>query len=395
VNIDIIQAYTNSVQGQKMEERSGIYIQQASGYKAFIPKNLPPEPPLLLSQDSKEILLAAEQKLAELNGIGFSLPNPDLFIAMAIRKEALLSSQIEGTQATMTDVLTYETWDEIDNLDDVQEVVNYIKALRHGITMLEKYPLCFRIIKESHKILLNSVRGHEKTPGEFRKSQNWIGPSLKNSIFIPPPHNQVSDFIGELEKFINQKDAIPHLLKCALLHSQFETIHPFLDGNGRIGRLLIDFFIHSKGLLDKPLLYMSLFFKQNRQEYFDRLMLLRKKGDFEQWVEFFLNATLWSAKHAIGKIKQILLLQENLKQKILTEKKASLRSIQLLDMLFLSPLTTISSIAEKLSISFQAASEQTKLFLKLGILEELTGQKRSRRFAFAPFLKIVEEQDLD
>lgn len=374
-----------------MNERAGFYQSQPTGYKAFIPQDLPPHPAVAIADDLRKLLISTEQKLAELNGIGFSLPKPDLFIVMAIRKEALLSSQIEGTQATMTDVLTYETWEDVDNLDDVQEVVNYIKALNHGIARLDKLPLCLRVIKECHEILLNTVRGYEKTPGEFRKSQNWIGQSLKNAIFVPPPHEQVPEAIGSLEKFINQEDHLPLLIKCALIHYQFETIHPFLDGNGRIGRLLIDLFIHWKGLLHKPLIYTSLFFKQNRQEYFDRLMMIRKNGDFEQWVEFFLKAMLWSAEHAIEKIKQILLLQESLRQKIIKEKKASLRSIQLLDILFVSPLTTINNIAEKLDISFQAASEQAKLFLGLGILEELTGQKRSRRFAFAPYLRIVEE----
>jgi Fic family protein len=374
-----------------MNERAGHYQTQPTGYKAFIPQNLPPQPAIVIGDNLKKLLVSTEQKLSELNGIGFSLPNPNLFIMMAIRKEALLSSQIEGTQATMTDILTYETWAEVDNLDDVQEVVNYIKALHHGIARLDKLSLCMRIIKECHEILLNSVRGYEKTPGEFRISQNWIGQSLKNAIFVPPPHHQVPEAMGNLEKFINQEDLLPLLIKCALIHYQFETIHPFLDGNGRIGRLLMGLFIHWKGLLHKPLIYISLFFKQNRQEYFDRLMMIRTSGDFEQWVEFFLKGMLWSAEHAIEKIKQILLLQERLRQKILKEKKASLRSIQLLDILFTSPLTTINDIAEKLDISFQAASEQAKLFLGLGILEELTGQKRSRRFAFAPYLIIVEE----
>lgn len=374
-----------------MNERAGHYQTQSTGYRAFIPQNLPPQPALVIGDSLKKLLVLTEQKLAELNGIGFSLPNPNLFIMMAIRKEALLSSQIEGTQATMTDILTYETWSEVDNLDDVEEVVNYIKALHHGITSLDKLSLCIRIIKECHEILLNSVRGHEKTPGEFRKSQNWIGQSLKNAIFIPPPHVQVPEMIGQLEKFIKIEDTLPLLIKCALIHYQFETIHPFLDGNGRIGRLLVDLFIHWKGLLHKPLIYISLFFKQNRQEYFDRLMMIRTSGNFEQWVEFFLKGMLWSTDHAIEKIKQILLLQERLKQKILKEKKASLRSIQLLDILFASPLITINDMADKLDISFQAASEQAKFFLGLGILEELTGQKRSRRFAFAPYLKIVEE----
>lgn len=374
-----------------MNERAGFYQRQSTGYKAFIPQNLPPQPVVVIGDTLKKLLVSTEQKLSELNGIGFSLPNPNLFIMMAIRKEALLSSQIEGTQATMTDILTYETWAEVENLDDVQEVINYIKALHHGIARLDKLSLCMRIIKECHEILLNSVRGYEKTPGEFRKSQNWIGQSLKNAIFVPPPEVQIPEAIGNLEKFINQEDFMPLLVKCALINYQFETIHPFLDGNGRIGRLLIDLFIHWKGLLHKPLIYTSLFFKQNRQEYFDRLMMIRTSGDFEQWIEFFLKGMLWSAEHAIEKIKQILMLQEGLRRKILKEKKASLRSIQLLDILFTSPLTSINTIAEKLDISFQGASEQAKLFLRLGILEELTGQKRSRRFAFAPYLKIVEE----
>jgi Fic family protein len=374
-----------------MSERAGYYQLQPTGYRAFFPKNLPPQPPFVISEDLKKLLMSTEQKLAELNGIGFSLPNPNLFIMMAIRKEALLSSQIEGTQATMTDVLTYETWEDVENLDDVHEVVNYIKAINHGIARLNELPLCIRIIKECHEILLNSVRGYEKTPGEFRKSQNWIGHSLKNAVFIPLPHEQVPEAMGNLEKFMNEEDYLPLLVKTALIHYQFETIHPFLDGNGRLGRLLIDLFIHWKGLLHKPLIYTSLFFKQNRQEYFDRLMMTRKNGDFEQWVEFFLKAMLWTSEHAIEKIKQILFLQENLRQKITKEKKASLRSIRLLDILFVSPLITIHDIAVKLDISFQAASEQTKLFLGLGILKELTGQKRSRRFAFAPYLKIIEE----
>jgi Fic family protein len=374
-----------------MDERAGWYQSQSSGYKSFIPNNLPPYPEVVIGEELTNLLVLAEQKLAELNGIGFSLPNPQLFIVMAIRKEALLSSQIEGTQATMTDVLTYETWDEVDNLDDVQEVVNYSKAFRHGMERLEELPLCIRVIKECHEILLDSVRGFEKTPGEFRKSQNWIGPSLKNAIFVPPPQDHLPKMIGDLEKFINQHNSLPLLIRCALIHYQFETIHPFLDGNGRIGRLLIDLYIHSKGLLNKPLIYTSLFFKHHRQEYFDRLTLVRKKGDFEQWIDFFLRAMVWSGEHAVEKIKQILLLQEELRQKIMIEPKASLRSMHFLDVLFVSPLINVTNISTKLNISFQAASEQVKLFLRLGILEELTGQSRSRRFAFAPYLRIVEE----
>jgi Fic family protein len=200
---------------------------------------------------------------------------------MAIHKEALLSSQIEGTQATLTDVLTYETWQEIDNVDDVQEVVNYIKALNTSIKMLDKLPLGLRMIKEAHRILLQGERGKTKEPGEFRRSQNWIGgSSLKNAAFVPPPHEVALSAMCDLEKFINTKSDLPSLIQCALIHYQFETIHPFLDGNGRIGRLLIDLFLHWKQLLEKPLLYASLYFKLHRQEYFDTLMLVRNEGDY-------------------------------------------------------------------------------------------------------------------
>lgn len=374
-----------------MNERSGYYVLQHTGNKAFIPKNLPPTPPVKMSDELIEALIQAERKLSILNGVGFSLPNPDLFITMMVRKEALLSSQIEGTQATMTDVLTYETWEEVDNFDDVQEVVNYIQALHHGRKRLNELPLCFRVVKEIHKVLLNSVRGADKTPGEFRRSQNWIGPSLKDTIFIPPPQDTVAEFIGSLEKFINEEDSIPLLVKCSLIHYQFETIHPFLDGNGRIGRLLIDLFFLWKNLLNQPLLYTSLFFKQNRQEYFDRLMLVRQKGHFEQWIHFFLRAVAWSSEQALEKIHHILSLQDQLKKQLIQAKGSSIRSIQLLDILFDHPLIGIHDIEEKLKVSFQTASSQVNFFVKQGLLKELTKQKRKRRFAFAPYLEIIED----
>ncbi len=374
-----------------MKERSGHYLSQPTGYKAFIPKDLPPNPKIIINSKMQETILAAEKALAQLNGIGFLLPNPDLFITMAIRKEALLSSQIEGTQATMTDILTYEAWHEVENFNDVEEVVNYIKALNKTIHLLNEFPLGIRILQSSHKILLQGERGKHQLPGEFRNSQNWIGPSLKNPVFIPPPHNEAKQMMGHLEKFINLDNSLHPLIQCALIHYQFETIHPFLDGNGRIGRLLIDLFLYWKQITEKPLLYISLFFKQHRQEYFDRLMLVREEGKFEQWVLFFLNAIIWSSEHAIKKIKQVMLLQQQLKQCIIKEKKASILSIALLDLLFLSPLFTINDVAKKLNISYQGAKDQITLFLSLDILEELTGQKRGKRYAFKPYLKIIEQ----
>ncbi len=373
-----------------MSHRSGAYILQSAGYKAFVPAPLPPE--IKMSEDLIKLINRAERNLAQLNGVGHLLPHREIFIAMAIRKEALLSSQIEGTQATLTDVLTYETWHEIENFDDVQEVVNYIKALNLGMEMLDKLPLGLRIIKAAHQTLLQGERGKYKEPGEFRRSQNWIGgSSLKNAIFVPPPHDVALSAMSALEKFINSESALHPLIQCALIHYQFETIHPFLDGNGRIGRLLIDLFLHWKRLIEKPLLYSSLYFKIHRQEYFDTLMRVREHDDFEGWLSFFIRGIIWSAEYAIEKIKNILQLQEALRAQLKSEKKASIRSIQLLDILFQKPLVTISSIKEELQMTFQGASDQVALFMNLNILEELTGQKRSRRFAFAPYLKIIED----
>lgn len=370
--------------------QSGTYLLQPAGYKAFIPSPLPSE--ITFSRDLQTLIDRAERSLAQLNSISFLLPQLEIFITLAIRKEALLSSQIEGTQATLTDVLTYETWHEIDNFDDVQEVVNYIKALNTGIKMLDKLPLGLRIVKESHRILLHGERGKNKEPGEFRRSQNWIGGnSLKNAVFIPPPHDVALSAMSDLEKFINSENNLPSLVQCALIHYQFETIHPFLDGNGRIGRLLIDLFLHWKKLLEKPLLYTSLYFKLHRQKYFDTLMLVRNQGDYEHWIHFFLQGIIWSADYAITKIKQIMKLQETLKNKLINEKRASLRSIQLLDFLFQNPLVTITSIKEELHLTFQGASDQVSLFVELNILKELTGQKRARRFAFASYLQIIED----
>jgi len=375
-----------------MSHRSGIYILQQSGYKSFIPSSLPPVPEIFISEKLKGSIDEAERSLAQLNGISFLLPQLEIFITMAIRKEALLSSQIEGTQATLTDVLTYEAWHEIDNFDDVQEVINYIKALNTSIEMLDKLPLCLRILKEAHHILLQGERGKNKEPGEFRRSQNWIGGnSLKSAVFIPPPHDIALSAMGELEKFINAKSSLPPLVQCALVHYQFETIHPFLDGNGRIGRLLIDLFLHWKRILEKPLLYTSLYFKLHRQQYFDTLMLVRGQGNYECWLHFFMEGIIWSADYAITKIKYILQLQETLKTTLKGEKRASMRSIQLLDFLFQKPLVTIASIKEELRMTFQGASDQVSLFVELNILEELTGQKRARRYAFAPYLKIIED----
>lgn len=312
---------------------------------------------------------------------------------MYIRKEALLSSQIEGTQATFEDILTYETWDDVSNFDDVEEVVNYIKALNHGLKHFDKTSISVRLIKQLHQILMTGVRGATKTPGNFRRSQNWIGPSglsLKHATFVPPPPYEMLQALSDLEKFINTSSGMPPLVKCALIHYQFETIHPFLDGNGRIGRLLIMLYLLSTKQIRSLLLYPSLFLKLNKQEYFDRLMLTRTKSDFAQWIDFFLRCICWSADQAINTIHAIANLQYSCIEKLKGAPSRSIYLYDLLDQLFISPLVTIGDISKKLGVSFQTASVLTKQFVSMGLLKELKPKKRTKRYAFASYLEIIE-----
>ena len=301
--------------------KSGVFRQQYQ-YKSFLPAKINDE---WSWEDTRinVLLEKATRALGELNAFTLIVPNVDLFIRLHIVKEANTSSRIEGTKTEIDEVIMEEQEIRPERRDDWHEVQNYIKAMNMAIEKLNTLPLSLRLLRQTHAILMEGVRGKRKMPGEFRRSQNWIGgASLADAAYIPPHHEDIPELLTDLEAFWhNEKIQVPYLVRCALSHYQFETIHPFLDGNGRIGRLLIDLFIHWKELLDKPLIYTSLFFKQNRQEYFDRLMMVRKSRNFEQWIEFFLKGMHWSAKHAIDKIKQILLLQENLRQQIIKEKK--------------------------------------------------------------------------
>ncbi|PIP16475.1 MAG: cell filamentation protein Fic, partial [bacterium (Candidatus Ratteibacteria) CG23_combo_of_CG06-09_8_20_14_all_48_7] len=274
-----------------MDNRTGILLKQAGGYKAFIPEPLPPDPPLVFDEELQSLLSKADRALARLDGITTVLPNPDLFIAMYVKKEALLSSQIEGTQASLEGVLEFEAnLTPKEDINEIKEVVNYIKALNHGIERLKEFPMSLRLIKEIHKILIEGTRGTHKNPGEFRTSQNWIGPAgapLSDAVFVPPPPDMVLTAMGDFEKFLHGEDKNPPLIRIALIHAQFETIHPFLDGNGRIGRLLITFYLFWKEILSKPLLYLSFYLKKNRAEYYDLLMKVRTERDWESWVKFF------------------------------------------------------------------------------------------------------------
>jgi len=374
--------------------RSGAYVNQPGGYKAFIPKPLPPTPPAALEGDLLNILSKADMSLARLDGIGHVLPNVNLLIAMYVRKEALISSQIEGTQASLEDLFEFESGEKPKNINDVAEVVNYIKALNYGIKRLGSFPMSLRLIKEIHSVLMKGVRGGEKMPGEFKKSQNWIGPAgatRNEATFVPPPPHEAEKAIGELEKYMHKREKLPVLVDCALIHYQFETIHPFLDGNGRLGRLLITYYLYWKGVLTKPLLYLSYFFKKRRQEYYDRLSLVRENGDYEQWVSFFLTGVIEISDSAIDTSKRILELQSNHRNLLWKKKISSPLAVGILEKLFYVPYVSVNDVAREFSISFQAASTLVAQFETAGILKEITGRKRDKRYIYSDYINILSE----
>ena len=377
-----------------MEGRAGTFVMQPSGYKAFIPNPLPPSPPIRFDGKLQSLLSEADRALARLDGITTVLPNPDLFIAMYVKKEALLSSQIEGTQASLEGVLEFEA-DLIpkENVNEIKEVINYIRALNYGIERLKELPMSLRLIKEIHRTLLEETRGAHRSPGEFRKSQNWIGPpgaSLNEAIFVPPPPEVVLPAMGGLEKFLhNKNNNIPPLIKIALIHSQFETIHPFLDGNGRIGRLLITFYLFWQGILSKPLLYLSFYLKKNRADYYDLLMKVRLKGTWEDWIKFFLNGVSEISEEAAKTAREVIRLKEELITKLYDNSISSVYGIKLIDLLFETPLVSVKDISEKLNISKESANELVKKFEKIGILKEITGKQRYKKYSFKEYIKIM------
>lgn len=375
-------------------KRSGQYISQLSGYSAFIPSPLPPNPPIEIDESMQQLLSEANTALGKLDAIGYLLPNIDNIIAMYVRKEALLSSQIEGTQASLADIFEYEEHIPIKNTQDVEEVVNYIKALKHGLRRLEEFPMSIRLIKEIHNILLSQTRGMDKTPGEFKRSQNWIGPSggtLKSASFIPPPPLEALDAMSQLELYMHKTEKLPVLIVCALIHYQFETIHPFLDGNGRVGRLLITFYMCWKQVMQKPLLYLSYYFKLNRQEYYDRLNLVRNKGDYEQWINFFLKGVIWTSESALETIKRVLILADSHKKKLIQEKFSSPVAMGFLDYLFEKPHTSAQDVAQHFQMTFQSAQTLINHFVEVGILREITGKKRDRRYSYWQYLEFLSE----
>lgn len=378
-----------------MNDRAGEYKTVLTGefeYKAFLPKPLPPNPPILFDDEIANLLSKANRSIGILDAVSRQIPSAQLFVSMYVRKEALLSSQIEGTQATLDDILDPNIEENANR--HVADVINYIKASQHAIARRNDLPLCNRLLKETHEILMKDVRGVEKNPGEFRLSQNWIGPSgstLKDAKYIPPTPDQMTEAMSDLEKFINREDELEPLIKTALIHYQFETIHPFLDGNGRIGRLLITLFLMEKKLLSNETFYISYFLKRNKIEYYDRLMEVRNKGNFEQWIKFFLLAAYESAEDAIRTAEKLKTLHQKNYQILSKIGRSSKTVISLFHYLQSSPIIDIGKTRVELGLSFNAVSNAVNKLVELRILKQTDHALRNRVFVYEEYLEILRK----
>ena len=379
-----------------MIERAGTYVTQPSGYRAFIPARLPPSPPVRVTAELQRWLSDADRSLGRLDGSVQTLPNPDLFVYMYVRKEAVLSSQIEGTQSSLQDLLAAEAHISREKgPGDVAEVVNYVRAMNHGLGRLPELPLSVRLIREIHAELLHGVRGSHLTPGELRRSQNWIGPAgctLAEATFVPPPPDEAAAALGALEAFLHEQDDLPLLVKIALAHAQFETIHPFLDGNGRVGRLLITFLLCERGVLAKPVLYLSHYFKQRRQEYYERLQLVRDEGDFEGWMGFFLRGVSEVSLAAAQTAHRILSLRER-HRTLITERmgRAAGNGHRVLERLYEQPILAVKDVQALLGTTFASANQLVQRLVDPGVLLEFTGHARHRRFRYDEYIRLFEE----
>jgi Fic family protein len=380
-----------------LKPRLGAYVASAVGgerVRAFVPPPLPPQPPVQL-EGLQGLLEKANQALGRLDGLASILPDVSLFIYLYVRKEAVLSSQIEGTQSSLSDLLLYESAQAPGvPLDDVREVSNYVAAMNHGLQRLrEGSPLSLRLIREIHEVLLAKGRGSEKEPGEFRRSQNWIGGTRPgNAVFVPPPPERVMECMGALELFLHEeRPELPTLVKAALAHVQSETIHPFLDGNGRLGRLLITFLLCAAGALREPILYLSLYFKSNRQRYYDLLQAVRETGDWETWLEFFLTGVRETADQAAETARRILALFEADRRKIEGLGRPAASALCVHQFMQTRPIISIPAAAQKLSLSAPTVTKSIHHMISLGLLREITGKQRHRLFAYDPYLAILNE----
>ena len=359
---------------------------------------MPPTPPIAITGRLQQLLSQADLALGRLAGSIETLPNPDLFVFMYVRKEAVLSSQIEGKQSSLHDVLVAEAH-MFDPLQprDVDEVLNYVRAMNHGLERLSSFPVSIRLIRELHAELLSGVRGSHLTPGELRTSQNWIGPSgctLNEATFVPPPPHEVLDHLGRFETFLHTADDLPLLIRIGLAHAQFETIHPFLDGNGRVGRLLITFLLCEQEILPKPVLYLSHFFKKHRSAYYDHLQAVRDHGAFEEWLAFFLTGVAEVSAEASKTARQILQLREHHRDLIAANLgRAAGNGHRTLEYLFSHPIVAVSDVQSLTGTTYPAANSLVDRLRELGILTEVTGQQRNRRFRYDPYIRLFAEDD--
>lgn len=379
-----------------MNNRAGAFVSNLTGemaYQSFRPAPLPPNPPIALSDELVAKLVEANKKLAALDGLSARIPNMDLFVSMYVRKEALLSSQIEGTQCTLDDILN-PLMEENTNRN-VSDVVNYIKATEFALNRLHSLPLCNRLIKETHAVLMEGVRGQEKSPGEFRYSQNWIGgqgSTIRNARYIPPNPEDMQTAMSDLEKYMNGDDSLDPLIQAALIHYQFETTHPFLDGNGRVGRLLITLFLMEKGILSRPALYISYFLKMNRIEYYDRMTQVRKTGDYEQWVMFFLQAISDSAGDAIQTIDALTALHNQSVARLgAFSKRQQTNLLKLFAYIETNPIIDIQKTAAALGLSYNTVSKMVTILVEEGILRQTDKAGKAKIYSYADYLDILRK----
>ena len=378
--------------------RAGRYVKQPTDYRAFITADLPPDPPVVLDAELTRLLSDADRALGRLDGVATVLPDPDLFVAMYVRQEAVLSSQIEGTQSTLQDVLAYEAdANQESRPGDVEEVVNYVAAMNHGLRRLPELPVSLRLIKEIHERLMAGARGSELQPGEFRRSQNWIGAqgcTLKNADFVPPPPHEMHQALDNLERFIHQRDSLPLLIQCGLIHAQFETIHPFLDGNGRVGRLLITFLLCERKILLRPLLYLSYYLKSRKAEYYDRLTAIRANGDWEGWLKFFLRGVYEVSLSATETARRILALREEHRQLLSGSFASASNALRLHDRMFQRPTFSVGEAKEVMGCAFGTANTIVEKLEELGLVREITGQERNRRYQYEPYVRLFDPDKL-
>ncbi|MBL8065273.1 MAG: Fic family protein [Chthonomonadaceae bacterium] len=380
-----------------MSSRAGRYEVQPEGYKAFVPAPLPPVPPLHMDDELVSLNSRSDSMIARLDAAGDLVPNRELFVFMHAMREAVLSSQIEGTQSSLEDLLRVEA-DLADKADpdDVTETVNYQKALAHGLKNLEDMSVSLKLVTQIHKVLMQGARGQDKQPGEFRRKQNWIGApgtTIGAAVYVPPPPIAMMKALGEWESFVKSKTPMAPLIKSALIHGQFQTIHPFLDGNGRVGRLLIPLILIESGVIKHHLLYPSLYFKRHRGTYYDLLQRVRDRGEWEPWVKFFVLGLAESAEDGYHRTLLVTRLRDD-HRGLLESKRASSKTVQVFEGLFRHPYVTIKGLAEQNDVSFPTASSIVGSLVSLGILVEKTGKRRDRAFGYKAYLDVLGRESV-